>query len=423
MRPAVASVLAGLLLWLAAGVGPARAQARAGVAEVIAEVRVHGNYATPDADVLGLAGVMVGGPFAPSAMAEVRERLKRSGRFDQVEIRKRYRSIDDPSQVVLIIIVTEFPTTEIAPGPPNPIQRIARSGMFLPILGYADGYGFTYGARATLVDAPADGGRVTFPLTWGGTKRAAAEFRQPIARGPIDSVLGGVAISRRRNPHYRTDDDRREVWVGAAQTIKGLFQVEGRAGYTRVGFDQLEDRFVSLGARVLVDTRLDPVFPRNAVVASAGWEHLRWDGGPRVNRLQGEVRGYVGLIGQTVLSLRAEAGRADKPLPPYERFLLGGAGSLRGYRAGAYSGDNLLAASAELRIPFTSPLKVGRAGVNVFVDAGTAYDHGTRLKDSKMRYGGGVGVFLLATIFQVNIDVAARQGGGSRVHVTTGFQF
>ena len=85
------------------------------------------------------------------------------------------------------------------------------------------------------------------------------------------------------------------------------------------------------------------------------------------------MRGYVGLFGQMVLAVRGLSVTTDTPLPIYEQNLLGGAANLRGYEAGYKAGDNLAAASAELRIPITSPLNVGRFGVKAFVDWGTIY--------------------------------------------------
>jgi hemolysin activation/secretion protein len=97
--------------------------------------------------------------------------------------------------------------------------------------------------------------------------------------------------------------------------------------------------------------------------------------------------------------------------------------SLRGYRAGFAAGDNLAAASAELRIPLTSPLGIGRAGVSVFADAGTVYPYGNRLEDAVFSRGYGAGVFFSATVFKLNVDVAKRESGGGRVHVSSGFRF
>ena len=87
-------------------------------------------------------------------------------------------------------------------------------------------------------------------------------------------------------------------------------------------------------------------------------------------------------MGTSVLALRGIAIRASNPLPGYEQALLGGSSLLRGYEFGYRAGDNLAAVSAELRIPITSPLSVGRFGVKAFVDAGTVYGAGGKLATS-----------------------------------------
>ncbi len=73
---------------------------------VVAEVRVHGNHTTPDADVLAIAGEVAGKPSTDALVAEVTARLEKSGRFEGVDVRS--------------------------------------SGMFLPIVHREDGYGFIF---------------------------------------------------------------------------------------------------------------------------------------------------------------------------------------------------------------------------------------------------------------------------------------
>ena len=76
-------------------------------AEVVAEIRVHGNLITPEDEVLRLADVRVGMPFAPDTPEQVAARLQTSKRFERVEVLKRFASISDPSQIVLVIIVDD----------------------------------------------------------------------------------------------------------------------------------------------------------------------------------------------------------------------------------------------------------------------------------------------------------------------------
>jgi hemolysin activation/secretion protein len=124
-----------------------------------------------------------------------------------------------------------------------------------------------------------------------------------------------------------------------------------------------------------------------------------------------------------VLALRARSESVDRPLPVYERGLLGGSGSLRGFRAGAFTGDNVVSAAVELRMPFHSPLRLGQTGVTVFGDAGTAYDHGVSLRDARIEYGAGGGWYLRVPLFQLQVDVAYGFDSGTRVHVTAGLKF
>jgi len=393
------------------------------VAEVVAEIHVHGNYSTPDSEVIRLSGLTLGQALGPSTVDEARARLKRSGRFVGIEIRKRYRSLDASSDVALVIIVQEYPVPETTPSPLRPVRRILGGGMFLPILTYTDGYGLTYGGRVSFVDGFGKGGRLSVPLTWGGTKRAAAEFEKTITNRLIDRLTAGVSISRRTNPHYRIDDDRREATIGVSRLVRQAVRAGAHAGISGVTFGAIEDRLALVGADVTLDTRADPVFPRNAAFADAGWEHLRFRTGSPVNRFRLDARGYVGLVGQSVLSLRARFARADRRLPPYEQFLLGGAETLRGYRAGSFAGDGVAAASMELRIPTSSPLSFVRTGVDIFADVGTVFDHATPLRETRFHQGFGGGVFMLASIFQINADVARRRGGGVRLHVMSGFRF
>ncbi len=57
--------------------------------------------------------------------------------------------------------------------------------MFLPILNFEDGYGFTYGVRVARPDPLGRRSQLSFPLTWGGDKRAAVELDKNFARGPV----------------------------------------------------------------------------------------------------------------------------------------------------------------------------------------------------------------------------------------------
>ena len=402
----------------------AEARQASGEPQVVVEIRVHGNHATPDADVLLIAGVTIGQPIEASTILEAETRLRKSGRFADVEIRKRFRSMESTADVVLVVVVQEHPVPDVGPLTPLwPLRRFAGRLQFLPVFNYVDGYGPTYGGRVTVARALGRDGRLSIPVTWGGTKRAALELDKGFASGPIDRLEGGASISRRENPYFHLDDDRAQVWLGVRRRLAGPVSAGGGAGYADVSFNGVNDRLATYRADVTLDTRTDPLFPRNAVFASVSWDGLDPRRSPYANRLRVDARGYRGLIGQSVLSLRWQYGVSSAALPPYEKFLVGGAGSLRGYRAGSFAGDKLMAATAEVRVPLSSPLGISRAGISVFADVAAACDHGARLVDTRFRPGGGAGVFLVASILNLSLDVGVREGGHVRVHFTTGLQF
>jgi outer membrane protein assembly factor BamA len=130
------------------------------------------------------------------------------------------------------------------------------------------------------------------------------------------------------------------------------------------------------------------------------------------------------LIGQSVLAARAQFTAADAPLPVYERLLLGGSSTLRGFRTGTFAGDRLFVTSAEIRVPVTSVLNSAKFGVIGFFDAAKAYDFGTRFEEAEWHRAAGGGVFLIASIVQLNLDVAhGFKDGDTRLHLGMGFGF
>jgi outer membrane protein assembly factor BamA len=396
-------------------------------AETIAEVRVHGNATLSDEAVLKLAGVSVGVPLDPGGVEAVEKRLRDSGRFDEVQVRKRYRTLA-MDEVALVLLVHERPGISITGEPPSVLRRLRGRLMFFPIIRYDDGYGWTYGGRTAVVNALGKGTRVAFPLSWGGTKRAAIEADRTFKSGPFTRVTGAFGVAQRENPHFLMDDRRTEASARAERRLFNVITLGGELARTRVHYFPAPESVWTTGADATVDTRRDPTFPSDAVLASAGWSRLHPLGvtsfGPEaIDRVRLDGRVFKRLFGQQVLALRAEYDTASAPLPQYEQWLLGGS-SLRGDRSGAYAGDTRLLWSAELRVPFSSPLSVGRVGVDVFMDGGATASYGQRIWDQPRHKSVGAGLFLIATVVQLNFDVSRSiDGHGTRVHFGTGFSF
>ncbi len=287
--------------------------------------------------------------------------------------------------------------------------------MFLPILHSEDGYGFTYGARISFVDRLGPRSRITVPLTWGGERAGARAGGAGVQGRARSSASPANSASRRReNPHYEIGD--RRVGFGARARI-GAGAVAApwrrRARATMWSLATSRTRCRAFGGDVTIDTRVDPAFPRNAVHATFGIDRLQFDAGD-ANQKKADVRGYVGLFGQTVLAvrglehhvqsrvaaLRAQPARRRRQPARLRRRLQGRRQPRR--------------ASAELRIPITSPLSIGRFGVKAFVDCGRGLRRRREARGPGLRDRGiGGGAYLHLTARQ---PVARRRPIAQRRH-------
>ena len=405
-------------------------------AQVVAGIQIQGNTATPDEEMRRLAGVQIGMPFDDTTPEVVAERLRKAKHFDRVEVLKRYASIEDPSQIMLVIIVDEGPVKIVMTGDPDNPTRVERKRwpnlLVLPILRREDGYGITVGARLTLPDKLGKQSRITFPLTWGGDKAAAVDIEKRVDRGPFDRITTGASISRRKNLVYDEDDDRARVSVRGEREFKRVFRVGAGGGWQRASFEGIADTFAHLGGDVTLDTRVDPVFARNAVFIRGGLEHFDFGNATlaapadpahyrgyagSANRADLDARGYLGLIGQAVLAGRFRRLDSDRPLPPYMQPEIGGLSTVRGFSAGTAAGDTLVTMSAEVILPLNSPLRFGRFGVTAFTDRGAVYNKPERLADQDLLVGYGGSVWFAAAFFRLNVAVAHGRGSGTRAHV------
>jgi hypothetical protein len=407
--------------------------------EVVREIRVHGNAAVAEAAILKIAAIEVGTTLDGAVLEQVERRLRDSGHFETVEVRKRYRSLTDPTDVAVVLLVHE--KTGVRTNDAGEIERpvgdlITSRIMFLPILNYADGYGFTYGARFSTVNLLGMGERLSVPLTWGGTRRVALEADRTFKSGPLTRVFGSVSLWQRDNPGFvlepeedddATTDRRLEFRARAERNFAQFVTVGAETTRAEVDFGPLPsmDQW-TIGADAALDTRGNPAFPANAVYFGAGWNALRVDDfDDPINRFTLDARGYVRPIGQPVLAGRIQYFSADADLPLHERWLVGGSASLRGFRTGSFNGNKALVTSAELRIPITSVVSGGKVGVTVFADAAKVGDLVTSIEDAEWNQSAGAGLFFIASVVRINVDVARqlRDGGSTRVHLSSGFAF
>jgi len=397
--------------------------------ERIAEIRVHGNATISDDAVIALAGIAPGAMLDAGGTDAIEKKLRDSGRFDEVQVRKRYRTLA-MDEVAIVLLVHEKQGVSPTGQAPSAMKRFRSRLMFFPILDYDDGYGWTYGGRTTIVDVLGKGTHVSVPLSWGGTRKATVEADHTFRSGPLTRLTGSFGVVQRENPHFEIDDRRTTLSGRAERRLFNRLTLGAEAADSRVTFEPSHDRFWSGGADVTLDTRNDPGFPSDAVLASAAWTRLNAVGAtralwatPGIDFYRVEARGYKRLFRQVVGAVRAQYDSASAPLPPYEQFLLGGS-TLRGLHAGELAGDRRLIWGAEVRAPFSSPLSGGRIGVKAFLDGGTVALYGAKLGDDKMYRGAGGGLFMTFSVVQLHFDVAhSLDNLGTHFHFGTSFTF
>lgn len=400
--------------------------------EAVAAIRVQGNTLTPDAEVVKDSGLSVGMPFSDAVLSQTADRLTATRKFQHVDVLKRYASITDPTQIAVLIRVDEGPV-RVVPGAlpgqaPHAVRRSKFNVMFVPLLDAEDGYGLAYGAQLAVTGNTSTTSRVVIPLSWGGDKRAAAEFQKEFSSRFAPRVKTGALAQRRTHPFFRSDADRTRIWgraelagSGSSRALRWV-RAGTTAAWQKSALLDRTDTTRSVGADLVLDTRLDPMLPRNAVYAKAAVDRLHFPG-LQMTRTELEADGYLGLYRAAVLVFGARREDISRSAPPFLKSVLGGASNLRGFRAGTAIGDTMVNGSAEVRIPLTSPLILAKLGTSIFIDAGTAYDKGQHLRDRTLKRGVGGGVWATAALFRLSFVVAHGMGAGTRVHFAAGLTF
>jgi hypothetical protein len=375
----------------------------------VAAVGFQGNYSLPDGELGGIAGVTRGEEYVDGMAAEVRGRLLGSELVDRAAVRVRPVDIDRSDEVSLMSVVR---------------QRVGWGDhvQVLPLFEWSDEYGVTAGGRVSLVQMYGADDRLSFPLAVGGRDMVRAEFTDDFDHRFLSGVRADGGFLREVNPHYQESETR----VGANARVFRRFaqaQFEVEAGVAEVEFQGVTQRQVSWGIGGRFDTRRETGLPRNAVYAAAAWKPLAIIEGDYTDRFELDLRGYVGVASRSTLVIGARYDGADGELPPYEKFLLGGLSTLRGFEPGQFIGDNRVTASVELRTPVWEPVPIVIIGVNGFWDTGTVWDYGSELSKARFHNGVGGGAFLMAGFVRLNVDLGYGLGEGWQFHIGSGLRY
>ncbi len=411
----MAARLVCVVMWLAV---PAAAQP---AAPPIVEIQAHGNYVTPDAEVVALSGLRLGELASEAALDAAQARLQASGRFAGADVQKLSRSIDDPDDIIVMLFVEELPGASADLPRPGWLRQTVAGVQWLPVLRYNEGYGVTFGLQPALADLFGGNSRLSLPLTWGGERRAAIEAERSFDGAVVSRVVASADIRQTEHPAFAVAERRSGGRARLERRLGNSLRIGAAASRERVQFGDERGDVTAFTTDLTLDTRLDPAFPRNAVWGRAELGRLEVaTGGRRRHRLDGHVA--VGLLAGSALTLSAFQISADGALPAYEQAMIGGGPWLRGYRLGYRVADNATGASASWAVPLGSPLNTLRTGVRLFADWAAVYQAGTRWQDAAYDRGLGAGWFAQLTGLTLGLDVA-RGRDRWRAHFRMGTRF
>lgn len=400
-------------------------------AELVVDVRVYGNHNTPVADILALAGPVAGRPATSSLIRDVRRRLEQSGRFAKVEVRKRRLSIESSSEVLLVIVVEEHAQTN-AGALTASTTDFTSNGSWVPVLDVRDGR-YTMGARFNLENTFGPSSRISVPVTWGGDRQARVEIERSFKNAPVARLAGGGGVQS-SNPAFGEGTTRGDVWARVESEPRSWLRAGGEARVADVK-SGVQEKFTTVGADLVVDTRARRPDPKNGVYAALGFQRLSFDatsvaadettrGTMSASRMTFDGRTYMGIFKMTVLGVRADPASPDQPMPPLNQTVLGGIPSLRGSDAGSRANDNVAAAAVEMLVPLSKPKSLGQMGVKVFADTTAVYSSGESLADQQFGRAYGAGVYLDGSGFSMGLDVGwPEQGGTPNAQLQVGVQF
>lgn len=125
-------------------------------------------------------------------------------------------------------------------------------------------------------------------------------------------------------------------------------------------------------------------------------------------KLRAEACQYYQVRDGHILAGRVSAGYGLDELPDDERFRLGGAETVRGYKYGDLEGDRMALANAEYRFNITKGLQ----GV-LFCDAGQAWNTDGSLDVGSTKVGYGAGVRIMVPVLgMIRVDYGIGEKGG-----------
>lgn len=430
-----------LLLPLAAGAQPAPPHRRL----TLESFEFAGNSKTKPEVIRRRVGLEIGDEITPEIIERSRLRLERTNFFKEVSVYARPGSAK--GRIVLIVEVKErrWPYFQFEGG-----HNDLDGWYFVPAslrFDNAFGHGRRFGLKWYLGDRQSKlslsygaeiFGRFDFSAEVFGANKDFIHYLNSL-RASQNVNYGGLALRvsgksgflRHVFFGYRTLSFDPDNFARREDNAR----IEGGVLPASVADDLGKRTFQTLTLGLRLDTRDNPVYPLKGVWGAFTSElsDETKGGTAQFTKLTLDARAYQRIDSERVFAFHAKAGYITRFSPFYERFYLGGANSLRGYRERRLTptgwGAKLFLTNAELRFPLSKErFPYHRSTGVVFFDAGGIWRNGQKPRFGDLRASVGVGVRIKLPIigigrFDFAIPLSKIDQNDFKFHISLGHTF
>lgn len=307
----------------------------------------------------------------------------------------------------------------------------------LPSLGWSEETGWSYGGGIAFINFRGMNQQLYFMFMLGGEKALSFGFYQPWSPGqPLtyEITLERGTCKRKYEGFKETETLLKGDWGKyLTENLKtkislGIQQVESDTAGKTIS-SKNRDRFILLGGEVKFDTRDLHENPSHGWYNSLSMEiDQGFDPVFSLIKTKMDLRRYqpIFFLGH-VLALNLKTVLQFGSVPAYKHQYAGGIYTIRGWNYASFTGNNLLAASIEYRIPilsykernlaFIKNFNYGLSGV-LFADAGSVWGG----SDTAFRTGEGFGLAILVPLINsLQLDYA--YGEDWQLHIYCEWRF
>ena len=326
--------------------------------------------------------------MSDALLSDAEARLVTALKFESVEVLKRFASISDPTRVLILIQVDEGPVRVDIPdvdiGPEEARRRRRPARLSCAFRRSSDVRPDPQCRRWLWIHVRREFAfaghrsarrRIVVPASWGGDKRVGAEYQQEFSKRFAPRLRAGGFLQTTHASFFEDDADRKRVWGRTEWPIVREVHAGGEVAWQTSSLNGRRSSSDSVGADVVVDTRVDPLMPHNAIFVRSAVERLLFSPTGTAVRTEIDANGYVGLYPRDSAGPPSRSGRFQPAgaCPSTSRYSAAhaiSAGSAPATPSATRSSQALSSCESRRHRRFGWR----DFGYSIFMDAGTTYD-------------------------------------------------